>query len=396
MLPGPRRPIKNYGKDFRKVVNLSNLQQKESEFVLEESNRQVDEVHWTTETHKSEVDRKLQERLQDIKFLREELQLKRRDAKQEEGALQVFRQRVKNGISTIEDLYKISIGVQKVQKENPYDKCSLDKADRALNNEIVVIRNGLQELSESLEHLNELTRKLRESIFNLDKDIKYKDGALEVEELCCAMKETISTMKLTEGNFKREGITMNEWNKLSFNRIASTRTLIQQGVSLRSFVDVQLREVVERLKDQFHRTNESFDERIIKSKERKLRLENSLKDNLNHMNTIDRNLTNLDKELLAKHGYINVCTTRLATRSQRQGQELCDDSVQHALLKELSNLKSVVVNLESQVETANFSRKHLQAAGFKLKEQLEQETYLMHLNEVGCMPKRANLNIQPL
>lgn len=395
MLPGPRslRPH-HYRNDFRKSTKLSDLQQKESQGIIEESNRLVDEVHFTTEEHKREVDRRLNERLKDITFLRDELQVKKRDALKEEEALEVFRQRLEKSISAIEALQTISMEVQDIRKQNPYAKGTVDVADRAVTNELRVFKEALQELCNSLENLNELTRKLRESIFNLDKDIKFKDDVKDVEELCCGMKETILTMRLIEGDFKREGISMDEWNKLSFNRIQSTRNLIQQGTSLRSFVAVQLKEIVERLRDQFHRTNEKFNERIAEMKETKSRLENTLKTNLDHMNTIERNLVNLDKELLAKHGFINVCTTRLNTRSQRRGQELCEDGVTHALLKELANLKSSVIALKAQIETTNFSGKHLQAAALQLKEKLQQETYLIQLNEVDCMTRRANLQLQ--
>lgn len=356
----------------------------------------MDEVHFTTEEHKKEVDQRLKERLQDIKFLREELQVKKRDAVKEEEALNVFRERVQKAISAIEALHKVTLEVQEIRKQNPYAEGSTDVADKATTLELRTFRDSLQELTDSLDNLNELIRKLRESIFNLDKDIKFKDDVQEVEELCSAMKETILNIGLTEGDFKRQGISMEEWNTLSFNRIASTSNLIQQGTSLRSFVAVQLQDIVERLRDQFHRTNEKFHERITEMKETKQRLENSLKENLNHMNTIDRNLVNLDKELLAKHGFINVCTTRLKTRSLRRGQELCDDSVQHALLKELANLKSSVTALKAQIETTNFGRKHLQAAALQLREKQQQETYLIQLNEVDCMTRRANLQLQSL
>lgn len=399
MLPGPSRHSRprNYSNNYRKTTQLADLQQRESEGIVDESNRLVDEVHWTTELNKKEVDRRLQERVKDIEFLRDELQVKKRDAIKEEECLEVFTNRVKKAIRVISDLQKISQEVFTVRGQNPYANGTKDVADKALHVELLLFQDCLTELSESMENLLEGTRKLRESTYNLDQDIKSKDDVKEVEELCCAMKETLLTIKLSDGQFKKEGISMDEWNKRSWNRINSTSNLIKQATNIRSFVAVQLKEIVERLRDQFHRTNEKFNERIVEMKNTKVRLENSLKSNIDHMNTIDRNLVVLDKELLDKHGFINVCTSRIKTRSQlRVGQELCKDSVQDALLKELAHLKASVTALKAQIESANFSRKHLQAAALQLREKLEEESYLIQLNEVNCMTRRANLLLQSL
>lgn len=393
MLPGPRR-IREYRNDFRKVTRLSELQQKGSELITEESNRLVDEVQWTTEQNKSEVDRRLQERLEDIKFLREELQLKKRDVLKEEEALKVFRQRIEKSLQAILALYKISHEVQEIRNQNPHKNGAVDIADRAITNELRLFEQSLQELNDSQQNVDELIRKLRESSFDLDKDLKYKDDVQKLEELCVNLKESFLNLKLTEGDFKREGISMDNWNRLTFNRIKRAADLIQQGTSLRSFVEIQLKEVVDNLRDQFHRTNEKFQDRISEMKTTKIRLENTLKTNIDHLNAVDRNLVNLDKELLGKHGFINVCTARLATRSQRTDQELCEDGVQHALLKELTHLKRTVEQLKSKIQETNFSRKHLQAAQLQLKESIDIQSYLIQLNEVDCMTRRANLQLQ--
>lgn len=354
----------------------------------------MDEVQWTTELNKNEVDRRLQERVEDIKFLREELQLKKRDAVKEEEALKVFRQRAQKAISAIWTLKEISAEVQDIRQENIYAKGAIDVADRAVSNELRLFEFSLQGLNESAKNVDELIRKLRQCIYELDGDLKYKDEVQELEELCVNLKESQLNLKLRDGEFKRQGISMDEWNLLSFNRIKRAGNLIQQGNSLRSFVEIQLKEVVDNLRDQFHRTNEKFQERISEMKQTKLRLENVLRTNIDHLNAVDRNLVNLDKELLGKHGFINVCTARLETRSKRAGQELCDDSVQSALLKELAHLRRTVEQLKSKIQETNFSRKHLQAAQLQLKENIDVQSYLIQLNEVECMTRRANLLLQ--
>lgn len=396
MLPGPTRRLNKFRNDFRKLTRLAELQQKNGQSITEESNRLVDQVQWTTELSKKEVDRRLEERLQDIKFLREELQVKKCDSVKEEEALKVHLQRIEKLIAAVLALQAVSLEVKEIRDKNPYAKGTVDLADRAIANELQVFQSSLEALAESRENIKELIRKLRESVFELDKDLKYKDDVQAIEELCCAMKEKVLNLKETKSHFKREGIPQDEWQKLSFNRIARSSALIQQGTSFRSFVVIQLREVVENLRDQFHRTNEKFRLRIAEMKDTKLRLENTLKTTLDHMNTIDRNLVNLDKELLGKHGFINLCTTRLTIRSQRQGQELCADSVQHELLKELAHLQKTVATLKAKIEEANYSRKHLQAASLQLKENIGQQSYLIQLNEVDCMTRRENLQLQSL
>lgn len=392
MLPGPRRDFRN---NFRKTTRLSELQQKNGQLIVEESNRLVDEVQWTTEQYKKEVDRRLDEQLKDIEFLREELQLKKRDAIKEEEALKVFKQRVEKKLHSIGELTRISRQVQEVRSKNPFARGTIDVADKALANELRVLEISTEDLQDCHENIRELIRKLRESIFELDNDLNLKDQVHDLDQLCKSMKETDLSLKRpsTGEDFKREGISMDNWNKLSMDRINRTRELIKKGTSIRSFTEIQLKEIDDTLNDHFHRTNEKFHERITEMKETKLRLENTLKSNLDHMNTVDRNLVNLDKELLGKQGFINLCTARLKTRTMRPGQELCEDSVQAALLQELDSLHKTVAKLKAQVEETNFSSKHLQAARLQLQGQISEQSRLIQLNEVDCMTLRANLQL---
>lgn len=67
------------------------------------------------------------------------------------------------------------------------------------------------------------------------------------------------------------------------------------------------------------------------------------------VNEIARNITSLEKELADKEGYLSLCQMRLANRAQRNGVELCQDSVQKSLMDELKALRFTVGSLNQML-----------------------------------------------
>lgn len=63
-------------------------------------------------------------------------------------------------------------------------------------------------------------------------------------------------------------------------------------------------------------------------------------------NEMAKNITKLEKMIAEKEGFIALVHTRLGNRCQRPGLELTYDSVEKSLIKEISDLREVVSELQ--------------------------------------------------
>lgn len=112
--------------------------------------------------------------------------------------------------------------------------------------------------------------------------------------------------------------------------------------------------MIDDLSNQVDRTNEAFCKRIAATRYAKTVLESIHNCTALKANEITKNIINLEKELADKEGYIGLCQIRLANRAQRPDVELCHDSVQQTLNKELTLLKQTVGNLSQMLAEVNF------------------------------------------
>lgn len=63
-------------------------------------------------------------------------------------------------------------------------------------------------------------------------------------------------------------------------------------------------------------------------------------------NEMAKNVTNLEKLIAEKEGFIGLVHTRLGNRCQRPNLELTYDNVEKSLIKEISDLRDVVSELQ--------------------------------------------------
>lgn len=131
--------------------------------------------------------------------------------------------------------------------------------------------------------------------------------------------------------------------------IQNTAKELNSAKPLRSYVDIILKQVVEDLSNQVGRTDEAFVKRISETRYAKTVLEGIHSHTALKVNEMSRNITNLEKELAEKEGYLCLCQMRLANRAQRPGTEMCQDLVQKSLMDELTKLRMTVGSLSQML-----------------------------------------------
>lgn len=170
-------------------------------FFIRETERLVDESRFTTNGWKNEVDYCLKERITEICFLSDELKKQKKEAMSEEQSLKNFKQRLLNATEKLKEkslkicqkciiLRENRLGVDMVN----------DEVDNELSREIVVIKGCQNLVGKTLEQTNEQIRRLRATIYLLDRDISNKSKSLQIDETNLSLRENQMDMKIYEGS----------------------------------------------------------------------------------------------------------------------------------------------------------------------------------------------------
>lgn len=138
---------------------------------------------------------------------------------------------------------------------------------------------------------------------------------------------------------------------MEYTRVAIQNTAkeLNSAKPLRSYIDIILKQFVEDMSNQVGRTNEAFTKRISEARYAKTVLEGIHNNTAQKVNDMSRNITDLEKELADKEGFVTLCQIRLANRAQRPGVELCQDQAQLMLMDELAQLRVTVGTLSQML-----------------------------------------------
>lgn len=187
---------------------------------------------------------------------------------------------------------------------------------------------------------------------------------------------------------------MESWQKITLDTIQRTSQDITKGRSLRSFVDVLLRQVAEDIFSKTEATNVAFKKRIVEVKATKDRLEDVHRETSRQVNEIERNLGKLEHELATKEGFIAACTARLGERKKRPGSELCLDIPQETLLRELANLTLSCKQLEQMITDSKTTLRYLLNTQMQQEREINVKMNSLKVDEVDCMSVRQGLEFK--
>lgn len=166
-----------------------------------ESERLIEETRFTTNQCKNESDFRLKERMVDIQFLLDEAMMQKKEACREEEALKTYRQRLLNAIKFLKEM-----GVSICQKciilrENRRGvDMTNDEVDQELKREIIVIRSCQEMLDKTLAETSEQIRRLRATIYLLDRDLSNKGKSYQIDEINLSLRPNQQQMSCYEGS----------------------------------------------------------------------------------------------------------------------------------------------------------------------------------------------------
>ncbi|XP_053688785.1 tektin-1 [Sabethes cyaneus] len=377
--------------------NFSLNQQTLAERIICESERLIDETKFTTELNKNESDFRLKERICDIKFRLDELKKQKKDAHVEEEALKVYKQRTIDAINTLKEIALPLTQKCIIMREMRQGvDLVLDDVDKELRQELDVINGALGMLHKLMDEGIEQLRRLRATIYLLDRDLSHKEKSIQIDEKNIELRHNQLGMHVYDGTVPLDPYnnTDPEWINVTNTNIANTAKEINSAQTMRSYIDQVLKQAAEDIRQQVERTNAAFGKRISEMRYTKIKLENIHKETVHQVNELTRNVTKLEKEIAEKEGYVALAQVRMANRAHRPGFELCKDNVYNSLKKEMAALRETIAKLDQMLVQSRATLRYLLNTQVMQEEEINLKTSSLKIDEADCMTLRESLNFQ--
>lgn len=370
-------------------------QQQLADRILGECKRVREETGERSEIMKATSDRRIEERIGDIEFNKSELQIQRKEICIELEALGVYKTRLQDCLASLQaNALNICRKCLMLRDGRIGIDLVVDEVEQCLQQEITTIVGGQSLLKRVLEQLNEQMRRLRATRYLLDRDLQYKQAAIDIDKGSLSLKPTDLCLSVYEGytNLDPANISADEYNAYSAKNIQMAAREVTSARPIRMFVDTILKQVIDDLWTAYNKCNHAFHERIEDTKRTKSKLEDMHRDTTQKIVEMQNNILQLQKALSDKEGHTALAHTRLGKRAQRVGAELVRDPPGQALYYECEMLRHSAEQLQQMLQEATASLRYLLQTQIQLEEDINVKMNTLKIDEVDCMTLRATMD----
>ncbi|CAB3225283.1 unnamed protein product [Arctia plantaginis] len=369
-------------------------QQQLADRILTESQRVRDETAERASVLKATTDRCLSERIGDVDYNKKELQIQRKEICLELEALGMYKARLCDCLTSLEGAVVIVRKCLMLRDGRIGIDLVVDEVESALQQEITTILGGQSLLKRVLEQLHEQMRRLRSTRYLLDRDLQYKQGAIDIDKQNLSLKSTDLCLSTYEGyaNLDPANIAAEEYNSYSTNNIISAAKEVTSSRPIKMFIDTILKQVVDDLWTANKRCNHAFLERIEDTQRMKSKLEGMHFETTQKIADMQSNILLLQKALSDREGNTALAHTRLGKRAQRVGAELVRDPPGQALYYECEMLRHSTEQLQQMLQEATASLRYLLQTQIQLEEDINVKMNTLKIDEVDCMTLRETMS----
>ncbi|KAG9485804.1 hypothetical protein GDO78_008733 [Eleutherodactylus coqui] len=371
------------------------VQRSRSERLVAESQRLVDEIEKSTQKTQKDVNKKLEQRLNEIQFWKKELDNKLEDTVNDIEQLLAYKTRLEKALeSCMEPLAIAQQCLVEREKRIGIDLVH-DEVEQELIKEVEVIQGVVALLQRTLEQITEQIRLSRSAKYALEKDLTDKFEALKLDNHCSTLTNNTPDISYASNvvTVQANSVAPKEWEDFSNANIEKAEKQNNNAVALRSLIDSILSETACDMRKQCDTVNFALKKRVAETKDSKNKLEVHLAKVMDEISYQEKNIETLKKATADKEGPMKVAQTRLETRKLRPNVELCRDPVQYRLINEVQELTTNVERLRETLSQAQAELKGLIRRQLSLEEEIQVKENTLYIDEVICMQMREAISI---
>ncbi|XP_010128777.1 PREDICTED: tektin-1 [Chlamydotis macqueenii] len=381
-------------------------QKSRSEHVTAESQRLLNEIEKTTQKTQSDVNKKIEQRQEEIKFWKQELDNKLEQIVNETEVLLTLKTRLEKSLESCKEPLIIAKKCLLNRQRRTGIDLVHDEVEQELVKEAEVLQEVIALLGHTLEQTNEQIRLNRSAKYNLEMDLKDKFTALMIDDYCASLTNNtpiycasltnntphigyaVNAVK-TEGNF----VSLEDWIDFSNINVEKADKQRNNSLALRVLIDGILSQTANDMRRQCEMVNAAFRNRVKEVKDAKRKLEMLLAMVMDETASQEKNIAALKKAIADKEGPVKVAQTRLEARNHRPNVELCYDTVQYRLISEVQEITKNIQRLKDTLGQAETELKGLNRRQLSLKEEIQVKENTLYIDEVLCMRMRESVYI---
>ncbi|NXL70442.1 TEKT1 protein, partial [Leptocoma aspasia] len=369
-------------------------QKSRSECMIAESWRLVDEIEKTTQKTQSDVNKKLEQRREEIKFWKQELDNKLEQIVHETEILLTFKKRLERALEGCKEPLVIAQKCLLYRQRRVGIDLVHDEVEQELLKEVEVLQGIIALLGRTLEQTNEQIRRNRSAKYKLDMDLKDKFTALTIDDYCASLTNDTPHIMYADNAMKLEGnfVSPEDWIDFSNINVENADKQRNNSLALKALIDSILSQTANDMRKQCEMVNTAFRNRVKEVKDAKHKLETLLAMVMDETASQEKNIAALQKAIADKEGPVKVAQTRLEARNHRPNVELCYDTVHSSLMSEVQeitkNIQRQDALAQAQTELKGLSRRQL-----SLEEEIKVKENTLYIDEVLCMQMRESVCI---
>ncbi|XP_071431155.1 tektin-1 [Pithys albifrons albifrons] len=370
-------------------------QKSRSECMIAESWRLVDEIEKTTQKTQSDVNKKIEQRREEIKFWKQELDNKLEQIVHEIEVLLAFKIRLERALESCKEPLVIAQKCLLYRQRRVGIDLVHDEVERELEKETELLQGIIALLGQTLEQTNEQIRQNRSAKYNLEMDLKDKFTALTIDDYCARLTNDTPDFMYSDIGVKVDGnfVTPKDWIDFSNINVEKADKQRNNSLALRALIDGILSQTANDMRRQREVVDIAFRNRVKEVKDAKDKLETLLGMVMDETASQEKNIAALKKAIADKEGPVKVAQSRLEARNHRPNVELCYDRVQCSLMSEVQEIVKNIQRLQEALAQAERELKGLSRRQLSLEEEIKVKENTLYIDEVLCMQMRESVYI---
>ncbi|XP_042269426.1 tektin-1 [Thunnus maccoyii] len=368
-----------------------------SELFRSECMRLIMETDKACKRMQNDDNKRLDQRVRDIQFLKKELELKLEEIILETDVLIVLHSRVMKALEACKEPLRVTVlCLEERMKRLPSERLH-DEVDRELLKERELIEGVASLLQRVVEQITEQIRLNRSAKYHLEQDLKEKSEAHCIDN-SCALMTTHSPNNLQKSRNAKTvlpslTLTPKQWENISDINIIKAEQQKINSQSLRALVESLLEQTAADMQKQVQDTTSAFQLNVQEIKTAKSLMEDQLSKILSEFASQQRIKEDLQVSITENQHFQSLAQARLTLRHQRPGKEQCHDPAQSQLLAEVQQLTAHINKLHEAVAQSEEEQRALVRCQLELQENIGIKASSLYIDEVICAQHREPIII---
>ncbi|KAJ2937791.1 hypothetical protein O0L34_g18571 [Tuta absoluta] len=334
----------------------------------------------------------LKHRARHINYWKAELERAIKDIDVEIQVLEAQRQQLKNASDTLKIPEYITEECIELRTLRMQSDLVYDEPQEALFSEAALIENVKKIHTDMLRDIEYQLNVNIAAKTALERDWSHKFLAYKYETDNCNLhmksenvKDSAGSTRLSEGQSD-----VPSWENYTVNALEQFKNAFERSKNLRAKVEATLINTARDLRSQDIKVNKALSERIARTEQVKVDLEQQLTVILTKISETENTLTTLHEEMLKVQQRIQVAQTRLNIKSRRPDYENCREGSLQSLIDEVRDLNNCMSLLQKRSLETEKVRADLIRERAMVENEIIVKKKTLHIDNERCLFLRSH------